>query len=149
MSNFLLREIQPSDFHKGYLVLLQTFANYYPLVTETQFSTYLTTHPTTKIVVIENTSGQAETNKIIGAGTVLCIEKLHNPENRMGFIQDVVVHPDYRKKGYGKLLVVKLYEVGIANRCYKIILNCNPDVEQFYTKLGFTKKGFEFDKRTN
>lgn len=75
------------------------------------------------------------------------MEKLHNSENRLGFIQDVVITEKYRGNRLGKKIVEKLYEIGKFNRCYKVILNCNPDVEGFYTKLGFTKKGYEFDKR--
>lgn len=141
--NYKIREIELADCKKGYIELLQNFANYETPVSEKQFTDYIENNETTKIVVIEN----IDNNKIIGAGTVFCMEKLHNMENRMGFIQDVVILEKYRKHGLGKLLVNKLYEVGKENRCYKIILNCNPDVVGFYTKLGFSKKGFEFDKR--
>lgn len=143
MSNLQIREIEPTDFKKGYIKLLQKFASYETEITEQYFTNYFVTNPTTKIVVIEDTTS----HEIIGGGTVFCMEKLHNSDNRMGFIQDVVINEKYRGKGLGKKLVNKLYEVGKANKCYKIILNCNPDVEDFYTKLGFTKKGFEFDKR--
>ena len=142
-NNLVVREIEPSDFSKGYLELLQSFASFYPKISEEEFKNYLTNHETTKIVVIEDIS----TNKIVGGGTIFCLDKLHNNLNRMGFIQDVVVEKSYRKQGLGKILVDNLFELGKANKCYKTILNCNPDVEQFYTKIGFTKKGFEFDKR--
>jgi glucosamine-phosphate N-acetyltransferase len=142
-NNIIVREIELTDYKKGYIELLQSFANYETPITEEYFTKYITEQTTTKIVVIEN----LETERIIGAGTIYCMEKLHNATNRMGFIQDVVVDKTFRKKGLGKVLVDKLFEVGKANRCYKTILNCNPEVTGFYEKLGFTKKGFEFDKR--
>lgn len=141
--NLIVREIEPTDYKKGYIELLQSFSKYKTPITEEYFIKYLNEQKTTKIVVIENVI----TERIIGAGTIFCMEKLHNAENRMGFIQDIIIDKTFRKKGLGKVLVDKLFDVGKENRCYKTILNCNPDVTGFYTKLGFTKKGFEFDKR--
>ena len=144
MVKMFTRLINKNDYNKGYLNLLQKFANFSPNITETEFNQYLDNNSKyTKIIVIED----VKTQTIIGAGTLFIINKLHNNINMMGFIQDVVISEKYRGKGLGKKVVDKLYEVAKENRCYKVILNCNPDVENFYTKLGFTKKGFEFDKR--
>lgn len=54
-----------------------------------------------------------------------------------GYIQDLVVLPQYRKSGVGKQIVTSL-----VNRCLQsgitwIALIAEPDTEQFYMPLGF------------
>ncbi len=53
------------------------------------------------------------------------------------YIQDVVVLPEYRKKGIGKKLVLKLVEFCKKKGIYWIALISEPDQEHFYEKLGF------------
>ena len=142
-SEYKLRRIGLDDYDRGYLNLLQSFANYYPKISKTEFQEYIFKHPTTHIIVVEHIPSRT----IVGAGTVFCIEKIHNNVNSMGFIQDIIVEEKHRGKGLGKQIVDNLYEIAKENRCYKVILNCNKDVETFYTNLGFIKKGVEFDKR--
>lgn len=64
-----------------------------------------------------------------------------------GFLEDVFVEEEYRKKGIGSQLVQKAIEEAKAQGCYKLIGNSRTfktGVHAFYEKLGFKKWGFEF-----
>ena len=97
-----------------------------------------------KIIVIK----EKESNKIIGAGTILILHKIHN--NPIGEIHDVFIDEEYRKLGLGKNIIEYLTNIGLNNfHCYKIILNClNPNVS-FYEKCDFQKVGNEMKYNTN
>ena len=75
--------------------------------------------------------------KLVGMGRVL------SDGVSDAYIQDVVVHPDFRKQGIGgkivKFLVAELERHGID----WIALVGEPGTEKFYSNLGFEeKKGF-------
>ena len=81
-------------------------------------------------------------NKIIGAGSIYKLIKLHN--NAVGQIEDIIITEKYRGYGYGKILTKKLCEIGLTNfKCYKIILNCLEKNIEFYEKCNFINVGFE------
>ena len=83
-----------------------------------------------------------ETNKIIGAGTIFKLIKLHN--NPVGQIEDVIITESYRKKKLGKLLIKELVRIAINEfKCYKVILNCLDKNIGFYLKCGFKVVGAE------
>lgn len=52
-------------------------------------------------------------------------------------IGGVYVHPEYQKKGYGKLIVKKLIEVAHAKHLDFLWLHSTPPAFEFYSKLGF------------
>jgi glucosamine-phosphate N-acetyltransferase len=72
-------------------------------------------------------------DKVVCTGTLVTIEKLNG--EIFGQIEDVVVHPDYRGKGFGILIVEELKK--LAQYHYKIVLNCSKDNIPFYEKCGF------------
>jgi ribosomal protein S18 acetylase RimI-like enzyme len=53
------------------------------------------------------------------------------------YIQDLVVLPEYRKKGVGKQLVKKLVEYCHSKNIRWITLIAEPNQDDFYSKLGF------------
>lgn len=55
----------------------------------------------------------------------------------MIYIQDLVVHPDYQKRGIGKALINTLLEK--YKNVYQIILLSDEDNTGFYEKTGFKK----------
>jgi glucosamine-phosphate N-acetyltransferase len=80
--------------------------------------------------------------KMIGAGTIFKLEKLHN--NPIGQIEDVIITETYRSSGLGKLIIQKLINVGLDEfRCYKIILNCLDKNIDFYKKCNFITTGVQ------
>ena len=76
-SNLIIREIQNEDYNRGYLDLMYEFTNYKKNLSEEEFSSYIDNmykNNTAKILVIID----SKDNKIIGAGTIFKIDKLHN-----------------------------------------------------------------------
>ena len=59
----------------------------------------------------------------------------------MGHIEDIVSHPNYRKKGLGKFIVDGLFDVAKANGCYKVALQCREHNVKFYEKCNYELSG--------
>jgi glucosamine-phosphate N-acetyltransferase len=139
--NFIFREIIDNDFNNGYLKLLFEFTNYEHQNNETVFKNYLVkmkNNNFNKIIVITTKTD----SKIIGAGTIFKLDKLHN--NPIGQIEDIIITDSFRGYGLGKLLIKKLVNIGLNEfNCYKIILNCLPKNIEFYKKCNFIEVGIE------
>ena len=113
------------------------FTNYKKNVTIEDFKNYINQKTKLRIIILKN-----KENKIIGAGTIVNIEKLHN--NSIGQIEDVIISEKYRGNGLGKLIIEKLIVVGLNDfRCYKVILNCLDKNIDFYKKCNFTISGVQ------
>jgi glucosamine-phosphate N-acetyltransferase len=76
---------------------------------------------------------------LVGTGTIIIEPKIIHGGKSVGHIEDVVVHPTYRGKGIAHTILNMLVDYS-SQKCYKVILNCNPNMEQFYNKAGFDKK---------
>ena len=76
---------------------------------------------------------------LVGSGTIIIEPKIIHGGKSVGHIEDLVVHPRYRGKGVAQTILNMLVEYSNTN-CYKVILNCNPNMEQFYNRVGFDKK---------
>uniref|UniRef100_A0A6C0JLA4 N-acetyltransferase domain-containing protein n=1 Tax=viral metagenome TaxID=1070528 RepID=A0A6C0JLA4_9ZZZZ len=80
---------------------------------------------------------------IIGTGTIMIEPKIIHGGKYVGHIEDVVVHPLYRNKKVAKGIISKLVSHGNKCNCYKIILDCNSNLQSFYEKLGFQNKNIQ------
>jgi glucosamine-phosphate N-acetyltransferase len=139
MDNIIIRELTAEDFNIGYFELMLQFTNYNYDVNETYFKNYITNNvANNKIIIIYSNIEK----KIIGAGSIYLLKKLHN--NGVGQIEDVMIDECCRGKGFGKLIIEKLIDIGINElNCYKIILNCLDKNVDFYKKCGFIVAGNE------
>ena len=138
MEDIIFRELEPNDYYRGYVELMRAnFSNYNYEVTYDNFGQYLIeTQYSVKILVIYNQM----TDKIIGAGTLFIVPKIHNFP--VGQIEDIVVDKDYRGLHLGKRIIEKLVMIGSNDyHCYKIILNCLDEKIGFYEKCGFDIAG--------
>ncbi len=72
-----------------------------------------------------------KTGKAIGMGRVISDGVFD------GYIQDLVVLPDYRKSGIGREMVSALVERCLQSGITWIALIAEPDTEKFYQPLGF------------
>lgn len=64
-------------------------------------------------------------------------------DNRITFfIKDVVVHPEYRGKGIGRLLMQQIFKYIEAHACHNAYIGLNSTVgmEPFYEKFGFIRR---------
>ena len=77
--------------------------------------------------------------QLVGSGTIIIEPKIIHGGKSVGHIEDLVVHPNYRNQGIAQTILNKLVDYSKRD-CYKVILNCNPNMEQFYNRLGFDKK---------
>jgi glucosamine-phosphate N-acetyltransferase len=136
--NLIFRNIDYVDF-KGYLDLMYEFTNYQYKIDESTFNSHIDSINETGSKKILIVFSQTE-NKIIGAGTIFKLEKLHN--NPIGQIEDVIVTDSCRGLGLGKLIVDKLTKIGLDEfKCYKITLNCLDKNIDFYKKCNFCISG--------
>jgi glucosamine-phosphate N-acetyltransferase len=130
-----MRPLEDNDYRDGYMELMYEFTNYKYEIDENAFISYIRNN-NIKIIVIYSTTEK----KIVGAGSIFRIEKLHN--NPIGQIEDVIITEKYRGSGLGRILVNKLIEIGknVFN-CYKITLNCLDKNVDFYKKCNFEISG--------
>ena len=77
--------------------------------------------------------------QLVGSGTIIIEPKIIHGGKSVGHIEDLVVHPNYRNQGIAQTILNKLVDYSKRD-CYKVILNCNPNMEQFYNRAGFEKK---------
>jgi len=83
-------------------------------------------------------------DKLIGYGSINLEVKLK--KGLMAYIEDVVVHKEFRNKKIGKMIVDYLIKITEKQGCYKIKLDCNKNNILFYEKLGFKENGFSMVK---
>lgn len=79
-------------------------------------------------------------NTIIGTGTLFIEEKLTHGGCRMGHIENILIHSEYRQKKFGVHLIKYLLHIANIQQCYRVDLNCSDELETFYNKNGFNKK---------
>lgn len=93
--------------------------------------------------------GAIEKETIISTCYLVIIQNLSVGGRSIGFIENVVTHSDYRKKGIGRKVINKAIDLCKKNNCYKVILQSGikrEDAHKFYRKIGFndkTKKAFD------
>ncbi|QLC65830.1 GNAT family N-acetyltransferase [Flavobacterium sp. LPB0248] len=77
-------------------------------------------------------------NQIIGYYSYLKLE------NNQVKLDNLFILPEYIGKGFGSFLMNDFLERMRNEKCQKIILDSEPNAEQFYQKIGFIKIG-EFE----
>ena len=83
-----------------------------------------------------------EDGLIVSSCTLIVIKNLTRGGRPFGFIENVVTHPDHRKRGYGTAILHKAVEVAKENNCYKVMLltgRKEESVLRFYEQAGFEK----------
>jgi len=136
VEQFTVKNLTSNDYYLGYLELMYEFSNHRKNITYEEFEEYIE-KPDIRTVVIHNND-----NKIIGAGTIFKLNKLHN--NPIGQIEDVIITEKYRKKHLGKMIIENLTNIGINEfKCYKVVLNCLDKNITFYEKCEFFISGVQ------
>ncbi|MDP6561479.1 MAG: GNAT family N-acetyltransferase [Candidatus Peribacteraceae bacterium] len=67
-------------------------------------------------------------------------DHLERYPSKDGVIQEVFIHPDYRKQGVGAMLIQKMEEYFWSQDCSTVKLDCfakNQKAHAFYKKLGY------------
>ena len=81
---------------------------------------------------------------VVGYGSIFIERNIRG--GKMGHIEDISVHPDFRKKGIGKLLINALYQISQKEKCYKVTLACKEHNLSFYKKCDFVIGGISLNK---
>lgn len=89
-----------------------------------------------------------ETDKhmIVASGTIIYEPKLTHGGRNIGHIEDIVVHPEHRKEGIASTILSILSEFAKEKDCYKIILDCKPQLISVYRKSGFQNNGIQMSQ---
>ena len=100
------------------------------------------------VAYVDNNNNNNNNNEliIVGSGTIIYEPKIIHGGSYTGHIEDIVIHENYRNNGISKIIINKLIEYGKEKGCYKIILDCVIELENFYIKSGFEKKGLYMAK---
>ena len=130
-----IRKLNKNDYDQ-YLLLINDFKKtYFSKIIFEELFDIINTNST--IWVIE------EDEKLIGTGTILYEYKFIRDISKCAHIEDICINKDYRGKNYGTLLIDHLITEAQNNNCYKVILDCNSDLEKFYAKSGLIKSGIQ------
>lgn len=139
-NNYHIRQLEYNDYYKKYLDLINTFTRNPENKTFEEFSKMI------DLIALQNSHTYVieHNNIIISSVKILVEQKLHNNFKCVAHIEDLVTHKDYRKQGLASMLLKYVIDLARSFNCYKIILCCNPEKEEFYQKQNFIKKGTEF-----
>jgi glucosamine-phosphate N-acetyltransferase len=138
MTEYIIRKLNINDYEK-YLYLIN------------QFRPTTFTNETYKNILnkIENNSTiwvVDYNNELIGTTTIIYEYKFIRNIVKLAHIEDVCVDEKYRNKGIGNLLINYVVNEALNENCYKIILDCDEKLENFYKKSGLEKHGIQMAK---
>jgi glucosamine-phosphate N-acetyltransferase len=138
MDNYNIRKLHINDYEK-YLILIKQFRP--TIFTREQFEDILhKIENNSNIWVIEYD------NKLIATATLIYESKFIRNIVKLAHIEDVCVDENYRNKGIGNLLINHIIAESEKEGCYKVILDCDEKLENFYKKSGLEKKGIQMAK---
>ena len=82
--------------------------------------------------------------QIVGYGAIFVLANIRG--GKMGQIEDIVSHPNFSKKGVGRMIMNALFKVAKANGCYKIALQCKDHNVEFYKKISYEVSGVSMQR---
>jgi glucosamine-phosphate N-acetyltransferase len=80
---------------------------------------------------------------IIASGTCFLEPKIIHNFMKVGHIEDIVVDVNFRGKGIVHNILNHLKNYAVSNNCYKVILDCHPDLVKLYSKSNYLQKGIQ------
>lgn len=83
----------------------------------------------------------------LGSATVIIEPKVIHDGASVAHIEDIVVDRSERGKGIAKMMVRHVIDFAREKGCYKALLHCAPQLETFYSSLGFVScvRGMRLD----
>lgn len=132
----IIRKIIETDYNKGYIDLLSQLT----IVGNVSYDSFRIQLELINKSMFHNIYVIEENNKIIATGTLLIEEKIIHNCGKVGHIEDVVVHKNYRGLKLGKKILEYLIHKSKDFGCYKTLLDCDEKNVGFYEKCGFKKK---------
>ncbi|MBI5355132.1 MAG: GNAT family N-acetyltransferase [Candidatus Aenigmarchaeota archaeon] len=133
---FTVREIQESDFSRGFFESLENLREVGELkgdMRRAKETLRKIKYQGTHIFVAE------QGGEIIGAITLLVEQKFLRNGAKAGHIEDVSTRKGHEGIGVGSALVQKALEKAKDEGCYKVVLDCSEANVAFYEKNGFRR----------
>ena len=112
VKNISIRAVLQSDMN-AVIELLQSISEFKPSISEylpiwNSFCQQTNVH--SLVAVLDS--------KIVGYGSIVIETKIRG--GKMGHIEDIVTHLDYRNMGMGKLIILQLIKIAEQCKCYKV-----------------------------
>lgn len=91
-----------------------------------------------------------EQDKILATSCITIVPNLTRKGRPYAVIENVITHPDARRKGLGRAMIQLLIDFAKENDCYKVMLLSSIDrkeAHKFYESMGFNgdiKRGFTY-----
>lgn len=91
-----------------------------------------------------------EEDKLVATSNITIVPNLTRAGRPYAVIENVVTHPDFRRRGFGRATMKLLLEFAREHNCYKVMLLSSKkrmEAHEFYRSLGFngdTKCGFTY-----
>ena len=85
-------------------------------------------------------------NLVVGYGSLTIETKIRG--GKIGHIEDIVTHSEYRKQGIGIIILDRLYEIWRENGSFKFALECKEHNVSFYEKCGYMVSGLSMQRYT-
>ena len=134
------------DIKSQYIALLSQLTTAEPVSTELFLKQVNAISEIGNIVIGFCFNIEEQAIQIIGSGTIFFEPKIIHGCKFAGLIEDIVVHQSYRGLGVAQFIIFKLKLQAIDKKCYKVILDCDPNLAGFYEKCGFIQKGVQMAK---
>lgn len=135
---FIIRKVVYGDYDKIIALLVQLTQC---TCSRVQFYAYLEALPENEHIYI------LESNNIVVATGKLMVEtKIIRDLRSVGHIEDIVVDEQARGSGFGKALVSYLITLAKDLNCYKVILDCDEPLRDFYKSCDLIDKGIQMGK---
>jgi len=80
-------------------------------------------------------------NWIIGCGSLLIEQKIQKHGSSCGHIEDIVVRKWFEWQGIGSKIIKSIMAELENHNCYKVILDCEEGLADYYTRFGFEVDG--------
>lgn len=91
-----------------------------------------------------------EQNRLLATSCITIVPNLTRKGRSYAVIENVITHPDVRRKGIGRAMIQLLLDFAKENDCYKVMLlssNERKIAHDFYKNIGFNgdiKRGFTY-----
>jgi glucosamine-phosphate N-acetyltransferase len=138
-----IKNLECNDLYKSYITLLSQLSYCTTSIKKKEWNDFFQDLQNNKhhfIFVIED----HEKKQIIASITLLIENKVLRNFGKVGHIEDLVVDKNYRKLGLAQKLIEYCISISKTKyHCYKVILNCDESLKEFYKKFSFKQKNIE------
>jgi glucosamine-phosphate N-acetyltransferase len=139
-----IRCLELADHERGFVSLLSQLSSC-PDLTPSEFATRFTelaAHGDDHVILVAE-DPSAQERRILATGCLFVESKFLRGCGKVGHVEDVVVDDATRGRGLGLRVVRRLVEIAREAGCYKVILDCTPELRAYYAKCGFVEKGVQ------